>query len=777
MSLLESLQERQDLLSHGLRLVRDTRELYAAYGKEVLTASYDRFAAIEKSLTAKEIRMVVVGEYSRGKSSLLNALLGFIYLPYAFEETTAINFFVYGLPENETAPHLIVVFRDGRRQRIALNKNQNKLKTWDKDIEKWGTELDTASGALRKEVDYIELYIDQPLLNLGLVLIDTPGLASIQKHHEEITRRAIDTAHIAIWVQSATQLGGNQREWQFLKETLRKSFRKFLTVVNWWDCVMEPQDEQDKLIPAAVRERKKMDFVRGQFRKMLPDVPPEELDVMTSERNLFGVSARWALQGTPEQKARSGLDKLSARIQELCSGDEARAEIFYKPMKQLNVLQDTLEKYLSDSLHALETENSLEQQKRDCELLEMEIMHLEQNMQISISQAKEDHTRICNDCIREVMENIAEPLRDLKEEIEFQVSPDYVRERIQARDGAVTLPDNLQEAYMATLREVGDKWDALRRRVTETLQELRLDYAREMNKHVGEIASSLDGLDISLPAMDIQCDLDLSTLEKFYAEKMRIEESISDYEQQIESYNERIEQVAPNDARLNNAKEALHRAERRLAALGPQPQPFMRQESRKVSSGGLYSSPRYSTVDVPDYTPVNEWKAQRTKLEATLNDKEKALEEIVRAEEEKTGRRLSMEAAKRRLEQQMEKMRAHQAAAEQQQREELETLVARVHRQLVHATSGQLAGFIRMLEKNAVEGLTGVFDHQLQYLQDCVKEQFMEPLHSKQASREEAVKLFEQGKAEIEKRKTQLQKGLQELHALQQQTAACCAAE
>ena len=124
MSLLESLQERQDLLSYGLRLVHGTKELYDAYGKDVLTSSYDRFAAIEKSLTAKEIRMVVVGEFSRGKSSLLNALMGSVHLPYANEATTAINFFIYGLPVNETAPHLFVVFRDGQRLLIELSEKQ-----------------------------------------------------------------------------------------------------------------------------------------------------------------------------------------------------------------------------------------------------------------------------------------------------------------------------------------------------------------------------------------------------------------------------------------------------------------------------------------------------------------------------------------------------------------------------------------------------------------------------------------------------------------------------
>ncbi|HIW00460.1 MAG TPA: dynamin family protein [Candidatus Desulfovibrio intestinipullorum] len=771
MNLLESLQERQDLLSQGIQLVHDTRTMYDAYGKDVLSASYDRFDALEKGLTAKDVRMVVIGEFSRGKSSLLNALLGTSQLPCANEATTAINTFMYGLPENETVPYLVIVFRDGHKERVDMvSERQDELR-------KWGTELDTTNRDLRTTVDYIELYINHPLLNLGLVLIDTPGLESIQKHHEEITRRAIDTAHIAIWVLSAVQLGGNNREWQFLRTTIRKSFRKFLTVVNWWDCVMDPQDELDKALPAATREKRKMDIVRGQFHTNLSDVPQEELDTMTSDRNLFGVSARWALYGTPEQKARSGLDKLSARIQEICSGDEARAEIFYKPMKQLIELQKTLEVHLSNSLHALETETSLEQQKRECDLLDMEISNLEQNIKFSISEAKADHDRVRDDSIRAIREDIAEPLRDIKQEIEYQITPDYVRERILAKDDAINLPDDLLEAYKATLKEADERWSTLRQRVTDALQELRLDYARQMDKHAGELASNLNSLDISLPDMDVQCDLDLSTLETYYEEKMRIEGSISDCEQEIDSYNERIEQEAPNEILLQNAREALSRAERRLAALGPQPSPTIRQESRQVSSGGWFSKPSYSTVEVPDYTPVNEWKDQRDKLESILSNKEQALEEIARAEEEKTGRRLSLQAAKRRLEQKMEKMRAQQAAAEQQQRQELDTLVARIHRQLVHATSGQLDSFIRILEKNAVEGLTKVFDHQLQYLKTCVEEQFMDPLHSKQASREEAVRLFEQGKEKIEKRKTQLAGALQELHSLQQKTAACCTVE
>ena len=664
---------------------------------------------------------------------------------------------------------MVVVFRNGSKERVNLvSEGQDELK-------KWGTELDPTNRDRRDDVDYIELYLNHPLLNHGLVLIDTPGLESIQEHHEEITRRAIDTAHIAIWVQSTNQLGGNRREWQFMKETVRKCFRKFLTVVNAWDYVLEPQDDLEKQTPPAVRERDKMNIVRGQFRKMLANVPEEELNTMISERNLFGVSAKWALQGTDAQKARSGLDKLSARIQEICSGEEARAEIFYKPMKQLCNLQHTLEQHLSESLQALETDKTLDQQKRDCELLKSECTSLEYEMNNSLKESQIDHDRICKDFIRDIKENIAEPLKDLKQEIDFQVSPDYVRERILAKDHNVTLPETLQEAYKASLQEVDNKWNELRLRIPESLKELRQDYAKEMDKHVGSIASNLNNLDISLPDLDIQCDLDLGSLEKFYTEKMRIEESISDAEEQINDFNERIDKEAPNETLVKNAREALRRAERQLVALGGQPMPYMRQESIQVSKGGMYSSPRYRTVDVPDYTPVEEWKEQHSKIEATINNKEKALDDIIRAEEAKTGRRLSMEAAKRRLEQQMDKMRANKAAAELQQQQELEKIVARTHRQLVHSTSGQLEKYIRIMEKNAVDGLTKVFEQQIQYLEGCVKEQFMEPLRSKQTALEEAVAAFDQGKDEIEKRKTQFEKALQDLHSLQEKTAACCA--
>lgn len=121
---------------------------------------------------------------------------------------------------------------------------------------------------LDSSLTVLRFFTSHPLLDQGLVLIDTPGLQSVIEYHEGITRRAIDEAHIAIWVQSTQQLGGNATEWKFLSKTIRKNFNKFLTVVNMWDSVLEPQVLLINKKHWRSEKPKKYQHVKNNFKKI-----------------------------------------------------------------------------------------------------------------------------------------------------------------------------------------------------------------------------------------------------------------------------------------------------------------------------------------------------------------------------------------------------------------------------------------------------------------------------------------------------------------------------
>jgi predicted GTPase len=221
----QSLVSRQRKIQTAKDYLARTQQLFEEFGSAELKTSHARFAELENALSSDQVRLVVLGEFSRGKSKLLNALLDIDLLPTSLETTTAVNTFLRALPVGRSERFILIHFQDKKRPPEEVS--------WAEDsaLIRWGTELDRSHADARMEVDYIEVFLDHPLLQKGMVLVDTPGLEAIVKHHEQITRKAIAESHIALWVQTADMLGGSKTEWNFMKETLRGNFQKFITVI------------------------------------------------------------------------------------------------------------------------------------------------------------------------------------------------------------------------------------------------------------------------------------------------------------------------------------------------------------------------------------------------------------------------------------------------------------------------------------------------------------------------------------------------------------------
>ena len=239
--LSDTLAARAQKIAIGQDLLNQTEEMFQLYGRKELTHTLARFPELRSALSSQDVHLVVIGEFSRGKSSLINALLGQDLLGVANEVTTAVNTMVRALPEGETEQFMHIHFND------SLEASPQRLAWSDRtELERWTTELDRSNKESRSKVRKIEIFTNHPLLKQGLVLIDTPGLGSIKEQHEPITRAAIAESHIALWVQATDQLGGTAGEWNFLRKTIQKNFNKFITVINKWDQVLEPVDEHDR---------------------------------------------------------------------------------------------------------------------------------------------------------------------------------------------------------------------------------------------------------------------------------------------------------------------------------------------------------------------------------------------------------------------------------------------------------------------------------------------------------------------------------------------------
>lgn len=123
--------------------------------------------------------VVVVGETKRGKSSLVNALVGRPGLSPVDADIATSTYLVIRHNDAEAA----VVHHDGGEQRVPLE-----------DLPRWAT-----SGAGRM-VSAVEVGLDRPLLARGLTLIDTPGVGGLEASHREVTLAALVRADALLYV-------------------------------------------------------------------------------------------------------------------------------------------------------------------------------------------------------------------------------------------------------------------------------------------------------------------------------------------------------------------------------------------------------------------------------------------------------------------------------------------------------------------------------------------------------------------------------------------------
>ena len=189
--------------------------LAAAY--PALAERADRLA---ERVAAQRLHVAVVGAFKRGKSTVINALVGQVVLPTGVLPLTAIATEVA-----HGTPGATIVGLDRTRTEIPLD-----------EVEGYVTEAGNPGNKLG--VARAEVRVDCPLLSSGLVLVDTPGLGSVHGHDAD-TQRAVDQSDAAIVVLVADMALADDEQ-QLLTEFTRRQARVFV-VINKADHV-EPSD-------------------------------------------------------------------------------------------------------------------------------------------------------------------------------------------------------------------------------------------------------------------------------------------------------------------------------------------------------------------------------------------------------------------------------------------------------------------------------------------------------------------------------------------------------
>ncbi|ENH95989.1 Dynamin family protein [Gracilibacillus halophilus YIM-C55.5] len=202
-----------------------------------------RIKPIYDQLNNGKFYLTIVGDFSRGKSTFINAFIGKKVLPAKMRPTTAFINRIYQadqeavhLDMNDTTEGLSLSFDEFKKMTAPMAVDE------DSDEEEMDEYYDTLTRLKNIRRANIAYPLGDRLRHVEIY--DTPGMNDIYEEREEITKTFIPQADAIIFVLSAT---GNltDSEVQFLnQEILSQHIRKVFFVVNFKDRLKEDEDER-----------------------------------------------------------------------------------------------------------------------------------------------------------------------------------------------------------------------------------------------------------------------------------------------------------------------------------------------------------------------------------------------------------------------------------------------------------------------------------------------------------------------------------------------------
>lgn len=257
------MQDLRDYKQIELTLVTDLEKLREQAVKHQLGEVSEELTGALERLRSGRFTLAVVGEFKRGKSTLINALLGQDVFPTDVLPTTAtLNRLVYSLEQG-----VELHYRDGRSERIALSQLRDYV-----------TKLDEEAAQRAAQIREAVVYFPCQYCRNNVELIDTPGLQD-ESAMTDVTMQVLPQVDAAILVISALS-PLSESEMLFLEQLGYGQCARLFIVVGSIDRLNDPQ-QVDRLLLGLQRRLDRLDD------SIKANLHPK----------LFPVSAYQALQG------------------------------------------------------------------------------------------------------------------------------------------------------------------------------------------------------------------------------------------------------------------------------------------------------------------------------------------------------------------------------------------------------------------------------------------------------------------------------------------------
>lgn len=270
------------------------------------------------------LMIMVMGEFSTGKSTFINALVGEeIAAVNATPTTAVITKLCYGEQDK-----ILVHFTDGTEKEVESNTfKQLTSKTGKVDEDN-----------VHESIEYVERQMPLDMLQY-VTIIDSPGLNDVNEKHSATTKKFVSNADSVLWMFSSLQAGSKTEVDAMESLTPRL---KPIAIVNKMDEFDEEEDDPQEFL----------DNLRVQLKDKVQAV--------------VGISAKHALEGKLEK------NETKIEIGNLKEVEQVVRELVLpnRDKFKLNTLMDELGGYFCGVLSDLRDEEDTIQRLKDDDYLQ-----------------------------------------------------------------------------------------------------------------------------------------------------------------------------------------------------------------------------------------------------------------------------------------------------------------------------------------------------------------------------------------------------------------------
>lgn len=226
-------------------------------------------------------RVAVIGEFKRGKSSLVNALLGTDVLPTDILPMTAvITRVAYG-----ESKKISVRYKDGHTEERTVEQ-----------LIDFATKYDEAKAQTAKSIQEIQVSYPSVFCKNHIEIVDTPGMND-DEAMTAVTLSVLGEIDAAVMVVSAAAPLSMTERSLVLTMIAEQGIRHIVFVITHIDVVSDEEEEKDRLL-SFFGDRIRGDLLQDAEKRFC-----EDEDLLNKARNIlkdpdvFGVSSVQAMKG------------------------------------------------------------------------------------------------------------------------------------------------------------------------------------------------------------------------------------------------------------------------------------------------------------------------------------------------------------------------------------------------------------------------------------------------------------------------------------------------